>query len=148
MSGTVETVGSAASLVAVGAVFGGMVFFAGVFAPLVFIKLEAATAGRFIRDVFPVYYVSMGVASTLAAVALAWSAAHGVWDVAVLATVAVAFWVARTVLMPAVNAARDAQLAGDAGAGKRFDRLHRTSVAVNAVQLVAVLVVLVRFVWR
>ena len=43
------TVINAASLVAVAAVFGGMAFFAVVYAPLVFIKLGAETGGHVSR---------------------------------------------------------------------------------------------------
>ena len=58
------------AIVAVSALWGGMLFFAAVFAPLVFIKLDAETAGRFIRQVFPVYYLSMGIVSAVAAIAV------------------------------------------------------------------------------
>jgi hypothetical protein len=46
--------------------------------------------------------------------------------------------VARQILMPAINTARDS------GAKARFDRLHGLSVALNMVQLAAVVWVLVR----
>ena len=45
----------AAGLVTAAAVFGGMAFFAFVYAPLVFAKLGVEAGGRFIREVFPVY---------------------------------------------------------------------------------------------
>jgi len=44
-------------------------------------------------------------------------------------------WV-RQWLMPRINTARDAQLAGDTEAGRRFDRDHKLSVGINMVQLV------------
>jgi hypothetical protein len=69
-------------------VFGGMTFFSAVMAPLVFTKLPAETAGRFIR-------------------------------------------------------ARDAEVAGQAGAAKRFERLHRTSVLINGLQWMGALGVLI-----
>ena len=37
---------------------------------------------------------------------------------------------------------RDAQLAGDATAGTRFDRGHKLSVTINMLQLVGLLVIL------
>jgi hypothetical protein len=40
----------------------------------------------------------------------------------------VGFWLARQVLMPRINGARDG------GERRRFERLHRVSVAVNLVQ--------------
>ena len=39
-------------------------------------------------------------------------------------------------LMPRINTARDAQLAGDTEAGRRFDRDHKLSVGINLLQLV------------
>ena len=39
---------------------------------------------------------------------------------------------------------RTVVLDGDGAAGSRFDKLHRVSVMVNAVQIVAVLAVMVR----
>lgn len=135
------------ALMAVAAVWGGMAFFAVVYAPLVFIKLDAATAGGFIREVFPVYYLAMGVVSLGAALLLGIGTTHGTADVVTMFVVCVLFWVARHALMPRINRARD-QRASDPGARARFARLHRLSVAINALQLLAVLVVLVRFVWR
>ena len=61
----------AAGVVAVAGVFGAMVFFAFVYAPLVFIKLGTETGGRFIREVSPVYYMAMGTTSIAAAMLLA-----------------------------------------------------------------------------
>jgi hypothetical protein len=120
---------------------GGMVFFAAVFAPLVFVKLPIETAGGFIRQVFPVYYLA-GAATALLGGLLA-LAARPV-DGAVLLAVAAGFVVARQGLMPRINALRDRELAGDAAAGRAFQRWHRASVFLNAVQLLAALAVLVR----
>ena len=50
--------------------FGGMIFFAAVVAPLVFTRLPAEHAGRFIRAFFPVYYLYVLISSTVAAIAL------------------------------------------------------------------------------
>jgi len=45
--------------------------------------------------------------------------------------------------MPAVNAARDQGLAGDAAANRRFARLHGGSVALNGAQALALVGLLV-----
>ena len=134
-----------AGLVAVAAVFGGMTFFAFVFAPLVFIKLGTEGGGRFIREVFPVYYVAMGAASIAAAMLLGFASAARVTDALAMACTGIVFLLARFVLLPVVNRSRDAGQAGDVAAQKRFDRLHRLSVGVNLVQMLAVLAVLVRY---
>ncbi len=134
-----------AGLVTVAAVFGGMTFFAFVYAPLVFIKLGTEGGGRFIREVFPVYYVAMGAVSIAAAVLLAFGSAARGADAAAMACIGIVFLLARFVLLPVVNRSRDAGQAGDVAAKKRFDRLHRLSVVVNLIQMLAVLVVLVRY---
>ena len=58
--------------------------------------------------------------------------------------IGIVFLLARFVLLPIINRNRDAGQAGDPAAKKRFDALHRVSVIVNMVQLLAVLAVLVR----
>ena len=121
---------------AVALLLGGMVFFAFFMAPLVFTKLPADTAGRFIRAVFPWYYDAMAALSALAALACV------IFEpmlAAVLVANAGAFLAARFALMPAINNARDAGLQGDGVSSARFGRLHRASVLLNAAQLVAVL---------
>lgn len=114
-------------------ILGGMVFFAFLFAPLVFTKLPAKTAGGFIREVFPVYYVAFAgvalIASLLAIPRI---------DALVLAVVGGLFLLARYWLMPRINAARDR------GENRSFDRLHRLSVIINAAQMIAVFAVFVR----
>ena len=135
----------AAALTAAAVVFGGMVFFAFVYAPLVFIKLGTETGGQFIREVFPVYYVAMGATSIAAAVLLAFaSAARGV-DAIAMACIGIVFFLARFAMLPIIHRNREAGLAGDIAAKKRFDALHRVSVIVNLAQMLAVLAVLVRY---
>jgi hypothetical protein len=117
--------------------FGAMTFFSAVMAPLVFTKLPFETAGGFIRQVFPWYYLTVGGVSAVAALALLLGADG---PAALLAAVTAAgFWFARQVLMPSINAARDAKETA------RFERLHRVSVVINAAQwlLVAAALVLV-----
>ena len=139
------TIIDAAGLVAVAAVFGGMAFFAFVYAPLVFIKLGTETGGQFIREVFPVYYVAMGATSIVAAVLLAFGSATRGADALAMVCIGIVFFLARFVLLPIINRNRDAGQAGDVEAKKLFDVLHRVSVIVNLAQMIAVLVVLVRY---
>ncbi len=119
--------------------WGGMTFFSAVMAPLVFTKLPFETAGAFIRQVFPWYYLSMGLTTLLAVLLLLPGIGAGVgWPAALSAFALVGFVVARQVLMPKINATRDANLAGDPDAGKRFKRLHGLSVLINGAQWLAV----------
>ena len=122
---------------------GGMLFFAAMVAPMVFKVLDDATAGRFIRQLFPVYYLGM---FAFAAVAAGAAAVVRPVDAAVLAAVALGFLYARQILMPRINAMRDRELAGQAAAGKTFQRLHGLSVWINGVQFLAAAVVLARLI--
>ena len=123
--------------------WGGMTFFSAVMAPLVFTKLPIKTAGAFIREVFPWYYAAMGLTTLLAVLLLLPGIGAGVgWPAALSMAALVGFVTARQVLMPKINQARDAELAGDVAAGKRFKRLHGLSVLINGAQWLAILIAL------
>jgi hypothetical protein len=130
-------------ILATAATFGGMLFFAGVMAPLVFAKLPGPTASAFIRQVFPIYYLVMAGATALAAL-LATQIQPA--DTVVLATVSVGFLYGRLGLLPRIDQARSQATANDPSAEARFRRLHRGSTVLNAVQLVGVTVTLIRLV--
>lgn len=130
-----------AALCATAALFGAMLFFSFVVAPLVFVKLDGATAGRFIRELFPWYYAVIVVLGLLAALALAVTDAI---SAVVMGAIFLSGLYTRQILMRQINAHRDRMAAGDARAGVVFNRLHTLSVIINAVQLLAVLGVLIR----
>jgi hypothetical protein len=133
---------SAIGIACTALLFGGMAFFAAVVAPVTFTRLPAEMAGRFVRGLFPVYY--LWVLGTAAAGAVALMPLR-VADALVLAAIAGSTAWLRQSLMPRINALSDAAQAGDAAAKAGFDRAHRLSVVVNVVQMVAAAVVLVRF---
>ena len=130
-----------AATLLVALVLGGMVFFAAMFTPLIFAKLETETASGFIRQIFPVYYRVMAALSIAAALPI-WYRAEA-WA---MAAVGALFNAAMVLLMPAINRARDGRAAGDQAAARRFARLHRASVLINLAQMIAVLVVFLRLV--
>jgi hypothetical protein len=134
---------AAIALLALALHFGGMAFFAAAVAPLVFTRLPPEHAGRFIRQVFPVYYLWVGVTAAAAAIALL---PLRLADAGVLAaSAALTAWL-RQILMPRINRLSDAVQAGDTGSKRGFDRGHRLSVVLNLAQLLAAVVVLIRFV--
>lgn len=120
-----------------GLLIGGMGFFSFVVAPLSFRILGEADAGRFVRGLFPYYYLFVIAAAALAVVG---TVARNPLVSALMIGVLVLGVVARQVLMPAINRARDRQMAGDAGARRRFGMLHGASVMINFVQLGAAVV--------
>jgi hypothetical protein len=124
-----------AALLSTALLFGGMTLYSFGFAPMVFSALKADVAGGLLRKAFPNYYLFILVTAAAAAGAL--SALDGLSTALMVGTCLVAL-VARQLLMPAINTARDS------GAKSRFNQLHGLSVALNMVQLMAVVWVLVR----
>ncbi|MEO1562407.1 MAG: DUF4149 domain-containing protein [Pseudomonadota bacterium] len=127
------------ALLVTATVFGGMVLYSFGFAPFVFTQLEAQAAGLMLRRAFPWYYIFSMVAGAASAFSLIFVDTIGAQIM--LAVVLIAM-VAHFVLMPRINAARDQGASGK----QRFDWLHRTSVALNFVQLALIGWVLARFV--
>jgi hypothetical protein len=124
-----------AALLSTALLFGGMTLYSFGFAPMVFSALKADVAGGLLREAFPHYYVFVLVTAAAAAVALL--SLDG-FSAALMAGTCLVAVFARQLLMPAINTARDS------GAKSRFNQLHGLSVALNMVQLVAVVWVLVR----
>ena len=129
-------------LTAIGVWLGAMLFFASVVAPTVFGTLEPPLAGQMIRRVFPRYYlfglICLSIAtltSLFAPVALPW--------ITVACTVLLGITLyARQMLMPQINAARDAMLERNETHSPEFERLHKRSVQLNAAEMVVCLVLL------
>ncbi len=128
-------------LLAVATLFGSMAFFSFVVAPLIFVKLEGASAGRFLRGFFPWYYLIVGLLSLLALAALATLRPI---EATALGLIALGAVVSRQILMPRINRHRDRMLEGIPAAERGFNRLHRLSVWINGTQLLAAFVVLLR----
>jgi len=125
---------------ALAALFGGMVFFGTVMAPLVFAKLPSETAGMFIRVAFPRYYFYVSITSVLAAIGL-WLRGAPALAILPALVLAVTLWL-WIQWLPHLNALRDA---GDQVA---FARGHRLSVLVNVGQLVVVAISLIVVAFR
>ena len=127
-------------LVSVATLFGSMAFFSGVIAPVAFTTLDEENAGRFVRGLFPWYYL---VIAALALLAMAALAAIRPLEAVVMALIALGAYVSRQLLMPRINDHRDRMLSGEAKAERGFARLHRLSVLINAAQLTGAFAVLV-----
>ncbi len=120
---------------------GGMVIFAGFFAPLAFSKLPEDTAAGFVRAIFPPYYSLM---TLLAGVSAASLSLERRGEAIALALVAAGFLLARYWLMPATQRLHAAREAGEYGAAERFAKAHRQSALLNMLQIIVVLVVMAR----
>ena len=130
------------ALYVVAATLGAMLFFAVGVAPTVFQALPIQEAGLFLRKLFPRYYLALIVGSGLAG---------GLWINSAPMAAAICLLIAgstlwiRQSLVPRINQLRDAELAGDATAGARFATLHRVSVIINMVQLLALVFLLLQY---
>lgn len=112
---------------------GSMLFFSCIMAPLIFIKLDEATAGPFVRSIFPWYYL---VIIGLSAVGTLGLMTIQPLPAVILAVIGIAAVLARQVLMPRINVHRDKMVAGNAEAERAFHGLHRLSVWINGGQLI------------
>ena len=120
--------------------FGAMLFFSFLVAPITFIKLEMKPAGQLIRSIFPHYYLIIIIFSFIAVILL--TLAHDISAILML-FIALTGLFSRQSLIPRINNFRDSELAGDTSAKSQFDRLHRLSVAINGGQLILLIISMV-----
>ena len=139
-------------LVALAAWVGSILFLSFAVAPLIFRVLGVESGGKFVRALFPRYYLWGVVACAVALPALICGALSvpglrgpwvGVQALMLVVGLSLMLYCGNT-LTPAINAARD----GGPASADRFDRLHRRSVNLNAVALLIGLVLLVGFASR
>ena len=139
---------------AAGLLIGKVVFFSFMVAPIMAQTLEAESFGKTVRRLFPAYYLlGMGSAAIALASLMGLAVLYGAGYVIVLS---MALWAgvlasetySRSYLTPQSNAMRD-QLkqqkldgAVDPGLMKEWDRLHRRSVVLNSLVLLAGLILI------
>lgn len=122
---------------------GAIVFQSGVVAPAVFADLDADSARRFLRTLFPRLFKLGILCGLLMAAAALLLAANGSWSsplqvIAAATGVMLVLELISLWLVPRINAARDA----GAVAEDRFARLHRASVLMSVIILLLGLVTL------
>jgi uncharacterized membrane protein len=131
---------------------GSILFFSFVVAPIVFKVLDAEAGGKFVRALFPRYYLWGVISSAVALPALVCGALAfperrgpmvGVQALAIVISLLIMLYCGNS-LTPAINAARDE----GPGSADRFDRLHKRSVILNGVVLLIGLALLVAFASR
>lgn len=128
------------ALYVIAGTLGAMLFFAIGVAPTVFQALPAEQAGLFLRKLFPRYYLSLIIGSMTAG--LLWLGTQPLASGVCLLITVSTLWI-RQWLVPRINALRDRELSGDVSAGEEFARLHRLSVTINLLQLLALLGMLI-----
>ena len=135
------TISTVVGFIAAAGVFGSMAFFSLVMAPLIFIKLDASTAGKFIRQVFPWYYFSVAILAIISFICLFYNYPIDAFVMAGISCITIFAW---QILMPWINKNRDLMLGGNSKAAYRFHWLHRFSVIINGILLLLAIFVLAR----
>ena len=139
-------------VVALTAWVGAILFFSFGVAPLVFRVLGEQVGGKFVRALFPRYYLWGAIAGAIALPAfvagpLCFQEFRGpmvaVQASVILAGIMIMLYGGNS-LTPAINAARDAGAARE----RRFDQLHRRAVRLNALVLAIGLGLLIAFAIR
>jgi len=136
----VPQTGSLLAGLGLAALVGGMLFFGAIMAPLVFTKLPPDIAGPFIRAAFPRYYAFIIVSAAIGAFGFLLRG-QAISAIALILIVLLTSWLWFW-LIPHLNALREA------GNSAGFDRGHRLSVWLNAVELIMALILLGRFALR
>jgi len=128
---------------------GAILFFSFAVAPIIFQVLDAESAAKFVRTLFPRYYTWIAISSVLA---LASYTARPlvvpelrnymnlVFQGLLIFNILLAFYCGNS-LTPSINRARDA---GEAEKSK-FDALHKRSVRLNVISLLIGLICLIAF---
>jgi hypothetical protein len=139
-------------VLALAAMVGGIVFFSFIVAPLIFRVLGPESGGRFVRALFPRYYLWNAILGAIALPAfiagpLCFPEYRGFQvgvQAAILLGCTLIMLYGGNSLVPQINQARDA----GPPFHERFERLHRRSVILNAVTMVGGIGLLVAFACR
>ena len=124
---------SALSLTAI--ILGAMIFFSFVVAPTTFKLLDEENSRKFIRGIFPFYYL-LNLALSFVASILFFLNQHLSINFLLMLSVSVLFAISYFILMPMINKFRDNN------EDKKFKISHLFSVIINFVQLILLVIIL------
>ena len=117
------------------AVLGIMIFFSFIVAPITFTVLDEINSRKFIRKIFPFYYLSNLFLCLCSIVTFALTEIN--FDFYLILIVSILFIVSNFFLMPLINKYRDNK------EDKKFKYSHSISVAINFIQLIILVIVLI-----
>ena len=116
-------------------IFGAMIFFSFVVAPITFKLLDEENSRKFIRGIFPFYYLLNLTLSFVASILFFLNQNLSV-DFLLMVIVSVLFAISNFILMPMINKFRDNS------EDKKFKISHFISVIINFVQLIFLVIIL------
>ena len=117
-------------------ILGTMVFFSFVVAPITFTTLNEENARKFIRKIFPYYYLFNLTISILTILSFVFIKKFSI-DFYLISLIAILFVISNFVLMPLINKYRDTNQ------DKKFKYSHFISVVINFVQMIVLVILLI-----
>ena len=117
-------------------ILGIMLFFSFVIAPVVFTTLDEDNARKFIRRIFPFYYNVNLMISFVVLLTFLFLSKLGV-DLYLIILITILFATSNYLLMPLINKYRDEKQ------DKKFKYSHFISVAINFVQMICLVSLLI-----
>ena len=124
------------SIYLISMIFGVMLFFSFVIAPVVFATLDEENARKFIRRIFPFYYnVNLGISLVVFLIFLFLNK-YGI-DFYLILVIIIFFAISNYLLMPLINKFRDEKK------DKKFKYTHLISVVINFAQMIFLLFLLI-----
>ena len=117
-------------------ILGTMVFFSFVVAPVTFTTLNEENARKFIRKIFPYYYLFNLIISILTILSFIIIKKFSI-EFYLISLVAILFVISNFVLMPLINKFRDTNQ------DKKFKYSHSISVVINFVQMILLVLILI-----
>ena len=117
-------------------ILGTMVFFSFVVAPVTFTTLNEENARKFIRKIFPYYYLFNLTISILTILSFLFIKKFSI-DFYLISLISILFVISNFVLMPLINKYRDTNQ------DKKFKYSHFISVVINFVQMILLVLILI-----
>ena len=111
---------------------GVMLFFSFVIAPVIFKVLDAKNAGKFVRKIFPHYYmINLTILSIAVLLLIYISSINLEFYITLIITILFAF--SLFILMPLINNFKDSKKE------KKFKYSHTLSVIINCIQIIGLI---------
>ena len=117
-------------------ILGTMVFFSFVVAPVTFTTLNEENARKFIRKIFPYYYLFNLTISILTILFFIIIKTFSI-EFYLISLIAFLFAISNYVLMPLINKYRDSNQ------DNKFKYSHFTSVVINFIQMIILIILLI-----
>ena len=116
-------------------ILGAMIFFSFVVAPTTFKLLDEKNSRKFIRGIFPFYYLLNLILSFVAGVLFFLKQNLSI-DFLLMTSICILFAISNFILMPMINKFRDSN------EDKKFKISHFISVIINFIQLIFLVIIL------